>query len=523
MTEKKRGLIVCAFFSALLTIGLAVLSDYGVSWDEPHSRENGVMTLRYILSGDSAELGQGEKYHGAAFELLLAVLEKTLALRDLRNVYLFRHLANFLFFYFGIVVFYRLACASFQSWRLGLLGSACLALSPRIFADAFYNPKDIPCLVMFIVSISTLIGYLDHKTPGRALAHAAACAVLIDIRIMGVLVPLLTAVFLALDEAAARTSAGAKACAKTAAVFALALAAFTVLLWPILWRDPLHHFIEAFKQETHARWPSSVLYLGRYIKGSSLPWHYIPVWVLISTPPVYSALFGVGTFSVLVRLKERPRKFYRENRDDLIFASWFFLPLAGVFVFRPTLYDAWRHFFFIYPAFLLIALRGYLALRRFIEASAVARRRAAVGRLLTLALGCSLIHVAWTMARLHPYQHLYFNRLAGRTMGEIKNSFELDYWGLCYRRALEHILHNDKRPKIKAALAAYPSGLASVNMLAPEDRKRLSFPLTPGEEVDYFLSNYRWHKEEYPEPNPYYSIEIDGAKVLVVYKRPEAS
>ena len=38
------------------------------------------------------------------------------------------------------------------------------------------------------------------------------------------------------------------------------------------------------------------------------------------------------------------------------------------------------------------------------------------------------------------------------------------------------------------------------------------------EEAKYFLSNYRWHPEDYPYEKEYFSIKIGDAKIVVVYK-----
>jgi hypothetical protein len=39
----------------------------------------------------------------------------------------------------------------------------------------------------------------------------------------------------------------------------------------------------------------------------------------------------------------------------------------------------------------------------------------------------------------------------------------------------------------------------------------------PGK-AKYFLSNYRWDREKHSYGEEYYSIKIDGAKIMVVYK-----
>ena len=127
-----------------------------------------------------------------------------------------------------------------------------------------------------------------------------------------------------------------------------------------------------------------------------------------------------------------------------------------------------------------------------------------------------LIMTGYIMVSYHPHQHVYFNFLAGKNMKVIKNRFELDYWGLSYKQALEYILKNDPGNKIKICVANSP-GVFNSYILGIHERNRIEYVNNPAE-ARYFLSNYRWHKEEYPYNDEFYSIKIDGAKIMVVYK-----
>ncbi|MFB0526328.1 MAG: hypothetical protein ACETVO_02505 [bacterium] len=132
------------------------------------------------------------------------------------------------------------------------------------------------------------------------------------------------------------------------------------------------------------------------------------------------------------------------------------MPIVVVIGMRSVLYDAWRQMFFVYPAFLMLSLAGLASL------------------------------------------------------------FELDYWGLSYRKALEFILRTDRNRIIKVYVPNWP-GKANLDILTSDGRNRLMYMENP-KEAKYFLSNYRWHREEYPYREEYYSIKIDGAKIMVVYK-----
>ncbi|NOZ68087.1 MAG: hypothetical protein GXP46_02265 [Deferribacteres bacterium] len=518
--EQRHKALVWLFFAVFLAVGTGIYKDYGISWDEPISRHGGGYAAMYAVHGDRALFSDNERYHGPAFEMFLVGVESILKLTDdPRATFLMRHLLTFLLFYAGVVFFYLLCRDHFRSWKAGLLGSLFLILSPRIFAHSFYNSKDIPFLALFIISIYTLIRYLDNRTLYRASVHALANAFLIDIRILGIIVPFFTVAFLAGDLLITRSEKkkGEKIIPGFL-VYTFLLISFTILFWPVLWPDPVYHFIEAFRQMSAYPWRLTILYLGEYIKGTDLPWHYIPVWIAISTPLLYTFFFIAGSFVSIKELVMNPVRFYTTKRNDLIFLLWFFLPLGVVIASGSVVYDAWRHMFFIYPAFLILSLTGMLYLFALIEAKFQGASRGVMKSAFIGLVALSLIHTARIMVEYHPYQNVYFNRLAGRDMKEIKKNFELDYWGLSYRQALEYILKNDSDRVIRVYVANQP-GRENARILPAADRRRLVYVDDP-DEAEYFLSNYRWHKDEYSFGEEYYSISIDGAKIMTVLKLP---
>lgn len=487
---------VIIFFLTFLIIGLTIFDDYGVSWDEPRSRLNGIVTVKYLIQKDPLLLNYEDKYYGPVFESFLVGLEKVLNLTDTRHIYLMRHLFTFFSFYMGVVFFFLLTKKQFKSWKIALLGCLFLILSPRIFAHSFYNSKDIPFLAMFIVSIYTLLRYLDKKTFINAVFHALACALLIDIRIIGVIVPFLTLVFVFLGYFSKRKENNYLS---SFLFYIVLLFVLTVLFWPILWENPFYHLVMAFKQMSSFPWTTTVLYLGKYIEAKDLPWHYQPVWLLISTPLLYSFGFLAGLGRLLVK-----------QRNNLIFLFWFIVPLASVILFKSVVYDSWRQLFFVYPAFLLISLGGLKKLwdmdRRWLKS------------LLIMAVILNLSATGYFMIRNHPYQNLYFNILAGRDGEQIKESFELDYWGLSYRKALEYLLENDESRKIKIFAANEP-GINNSFLLKKQERERLVY-VKDISEADYFLTNFRWHINPYPYKE-IYSIKVNQAKIMAVYQTKE--
>lgn len=580
-----RRIAVLAFFIIFLIVGLTAYSDYGISWDEPVSRERGVKSLKYVVYGDQDLVNTDWMYHhGAAFEIMLVAVEVVFGVtQDTKSVYLTRHLFTFLLFYIGVIAFYFLCKQSLKSWQAGLMGCLFLVLSPRIFAHSFYNPKDLPFLSLFIIALFSMVAFFNNKTKMYAIIHGFTCALLVDVRSVGAVIPILTIGFLYFDylnvilkegnkRAAAlsfvalfiiviaffwsilpgsisnqylqsltgyksilvnslalsvvililyilrnvTTKDEGRAIAAYAILFVLSTAIFTTLFWPILWSNPIGGLIKTFSQTTAFPWPYKVLYMGDFLKANELPWHYLPVWISISTPLLYCFLFLVGYCCMTASFFSNPWHWFLNNRPQFICLGLITAAVGGIILLKPVLYDGWRQMFFIYPLFILIAVTGLWRLLSWSKRILPKMRINVVSILLFSAIGFSLFFTLKTMVVLHPYQNLYFNRLAGVDMDEIKSYYELDYWGVSYRQALEHIVKHDQNAKILLFAENYPA-IANVKILDDKDRKRLVF-VDKIEDANYFLGNYRWHRGEYPHGSEYFSKKLDGAKIVTVKK-----
>jgi PA14 domain len=517
--RKKDGLAAAAGLVALLATGAATLDDFGVSLDETMQRQIGIANYAYVTQGATRLLDPGfpERHYGPAFELLLAAAEKELGLTDSRAVFLLRHGATFLLFGVGVVFFSSLCRRQFRDGPTALFGCAMLVLSPRIFADAFYNSKDLPFLSVFVVSVYTLLSFLDEWTPRRALWHALASAVLTDIRIVGLVVPALTLLLATGDLLLVRNpERPARRRAAMLGLYGAGTACFTVALFPYLWTSPLRHLADVFATMSRFPFHRTSLYLGRQLPPEAIPWHYAPVWIGVTTPLAYLALFGVGLLVVARSCLTRPAAVLRhtESRNRLAWALWLFVPLLSVLATKATLYDGWRHLFFVYPALVLIAVEGARAVASRVRTRLPAR---AGVHATALAVGCVLVLVepASFLVRHHPYGNVYFNRLAGPDMRTVRDRFELDYWGLSYRRGLEYVLRHDGRADIKVLLQP-GLGEASAAILPAAERARLTF-VEKRRDAEYFLGSYRWHSGEYPFRHEVCSVRVGNASIMTGY------
>lgn len=488
---------VLLFFVIYLAIGLLIYKDYGISWDEPDQRQIGYVNFNFVFRGSNDLVNFTNRDYGSFFEVPLVALERALNLKDPTIIYQTRHLITFLFFYFSVIAFYFLGKIVFKSDPKALIGCVLLVLSPRIFADSFYNSKDTPFLSMFIFSTLSLFLLLKRKNSWKILIiHSLTTAALISTRVLGIEMVGITLLALLASSVSTKQI-------KLILTYLILTALLTITSWPLLWLNPLNFFY-SFNSLANFRFQSNlpVLYFGQYISPFKLPWHYIPVWIAVTTPMTYLVGFLLGTYLLIKQLLSQHNFRKTGQPCELVVLLEVILPIIAVIILRSTLYDGWRHLYFIYPFLILLAVKG---LSYFPKVFLI---------LITVEVATVVIF----MVQYHPYQNLYFNLPLSLNMQFVRKNFELDYWGLSYRKALEFIVKNDSSERIPILVANNPGNSNSL-MLDQVDRQRLQY-LPDGDltNAKYFVSNYRWHIDDYGYGQEVYNFQIGGAKIISVYK-----
>ena len=261
--------------------------------------------------------------------------------------------------------------------------------------------------------------------------HAACSGLLLAIRIPGVVIPFMTVIILLGNSFLPQgdNPENREKLVKQALLYVFLCFTVTLLLWPAAWDNPLQTFIQSMLVMAQFPQGGMVHYMGDYFPPSQLPWHYLPVWILITTPigPAILAMVGVaGTIFTLVH------SWIKRKKPPLKPFDFFCIGLAGILFFllvvnRPTLYNGWRQCFFVFPLVVFASLFGvrYLCQRNLWMAS---KTRKIAGLLIIIALTTNLVWTSVTMIRLHPYQYVYFNRTSQVLFPNLPECFDGDYW-----------------------------------------------------------------------------------------------
>ena len=166
-SKLQKKIILFIFFSCFFLVGSNIFHQYGISIDEGQLRDLGFITLNYIyevfpqlkldLTGKISTTTNLQEWHskdhGALIETFFAFIESVFNIKETKAQFLFRHYICFFIFFISTYFFYLILKFRYNDWRLGLLGCAFLILSPRIFAESFYNNKDLVFMSLFIISL----------------------------------------------------------------------------------------------------------------------------------------------------------------------------------------------------------------------------------------------------------------------------------------------------------------------------------------------------------------------------------
>ena len=418
-----------AVVALFLLIGALAFDDYSVGGDTRPQRAIGNAALNY-LAGDGERAFDRlrvswDRYFGAAFEApLVLLLERIIGVEDSRDLLLRRHLLTHLFFLTGGVFCYLLVLRLCNNRRLALVALALFLLHPRLYAHSFFNSKDVPFVVMFMIAL-----YFTHRAFRRdTLAAFLLCGVgvglLVNLRIMGIILFAAVLALRALDLAFAGSADGRRRVLLTGGAFALAAMLTYHASLPALWTDPIGRFadlVDVLRSRPH---PLANLFQGEQLPSlAGPPWDYVPVWVGITTPPATLLLALAGTLALAGRGLRRPRDVLRNGplRFGLLLAALPIAIMAGVVVLETNIHDDWRHLYFLYaplPPLAVIGL-GWL--------TTVPRGRwPRAGAYALLGAGVAVTIVS--MVRIHPLQNDYFSFLVDRTTPERLNaSYAMNY------------------------------------------------------------------------------------------------
>ena len=477
------GLIVCALF---LLVGLDTAGDYGLLYDEQPQIVIATANLNYIRGqADSLErLPYPFFLYGVAFELPLLLAQQALgwdalAAEDYHYIHRLRLTLTHLFFVIGGWFCYRLAYRLFDNRLLAILALLFYLLHPRLYAHSFINSKDLPFVSMLALALYLLERAFRRDTLGAFVLLGVAVGLLTNLRIMGLMLLAAPLAMRGLDLFYAQTGPERKHILLTGAMFALTAALTLYAVTPYAWTNPVDYLAASLALSVNHPVVLPQVFQGQVILSDAIPPHYAATWFGITTPPLILLLGGGGIAAALALGLARPGAAFRNTRLRfyLLLLACFLLPPLAAAMLGSNQYEGWRHFYFVYVPFGLLAAGGLHWLT-----ATLSRRRlwpAGIYALTGLALGLILLQ----MAQIHPLQHIYFNFLVDRTTPErLRTQYEMDRWLLARRAAVDYL--RQSHPGETLSLRADPWAM---KILPPAARRQVQIT-SGGRNADYELT-----------------------------------
>jgi 4-amino-4-deoxy-L-arabinose transferase-like glycosyltransferase len=428
--------LAVAVLVGVAAIAIMTFRDYGLGWDDYTHSEYGELLVALYGSGfaDRRALSFVNLYmYGGGFDIVATLAAKVAPF----TLFETRRLVGALVGLIGLIA----------TWRIGrriggaLAGFAALVLlatCPLYIGHMFMNAKDAPFAAAMAILLLALVRVLEtypRIAPATGILTGSGFGLSIGSRVMGGFGVVDLAATLALVAALEARLEGLRPAAVRlgrvvlsllpAAILAYAVMA---LVWPWSVIDPFNPFRAVAYFSHFFEKPWRELFAGQLIAVTDMPRSYVPTLLALQLPEIFLVLALAGTAGTLLAACRRNLAANRRAIMVLVVLAAT-LPIVVTVLARPAMYNGTRHFVFVLPP---LAVLGGLASAWLIEALRQHSGRLAAAAAVALLAGTALPIV--DMARLHPYEYTYFNRLAGGVAGA-RGRYMLDYWGLSFKQA----------------------------------------------------------------------------------------
>ena len=336
------------------------------------------------------------------------------------------------------------------------------------------------------------------------------CGYTTSLRITGIMLFSFLLLFLLIDLLTSYANKGnIKKSISSIILFATGFCVMLYIVWPYLWHDSFTRFMEAFKRMSHFEWNGYVLLNGQYEHSQKLPWDYFPTWFLITNPEMWLLAGIAGIVWISINFFKKPLSFLKNTNDRnfLLYLMCFCAPILAAIVFHSAMYDDWRHLYFIYPSFVLMALY-------FINKMLQTRYKLIVGGICVL----EVVLISFFMIQNHPFSQVYFNNLVSHEKEYLRKHYDMEYWGCSVIQGLNYLLETDKSKIIKVNENLAGIVDKNITLLPNEDRKRIQISENGNVDADYLITTFRLHPYDYPSYKIDYSISVLNSTILQIYK-----
>jgi hypothetical protein len=460
---KKKHLNIFTFliFFSFFIYGIYNVKNYGVAHDEGGHRLVAIVNLNHIGQSLLNEKTYSEflekrnyptekidrlkkkeyeidnfhnNFYGAIYPIFLLSIELLLDIKDDKQIFLIRHFINFFIYFLSSISFYLLINTIFNNQSTSLAALALFIVNPRFLAESIYNTTDIILFSTCVFLFERLFSFLKKPNVNKFLLILFFSVLAVNTRVIGVTFIFIVTFILLINYRYLKNKIKINIFLFVLLYFLLSIF-LSVYSFPYLWTDTSDKIQKLIFYTANHDWPGKVLYFGEVydLKYDRLPWHYLIVWIGITIPILNIVLFFLFPINQLFNFNTSS-KFLNIN---LIFYALIFLLSTLIYILlfillTPKIYDGWRHFYFLNFFILFTSTFSF----HFILQKKYFFKKI----LIVFFCFLSINNISWIINN-RSSEYLYFNELSRKF---INKNFELDYWGLSAKEAINKILEEEK-------------------------------------------------------------------------------
>lgn len=517
---------------ALIFILMPLMSgSYGQTGDEWLQMEYGEHVWNYFFNGDKQALDYTNKQlqyrhqelYGGLFDFPAYAVHRMFPSADFLAI---RHFINAIYGALMMLFTGLFAKRVSGKWSVGVVALLFIIFSPRVFGESMNNPKDIPFAAGFIMGAYFFIAILQdfpRNNIRNLIGLALGWGIAFGVRSAGGVLLIAYMVvfgglyyFLHKDFREKLAADGNKLLKKFLLFVGIALVAgfaLGIAFWPWGLQSPISHTLEALQGMTNREAYLRVLYNGMYYMSNEMPAEYEFRWISISNPMVVIIGF-VLFFALFIPLRKR-----YGNYVFIILAFAALFPLLYMIYKNSTVYDSWRHVFFVYPFWVVAAALGWDTLSVFIKNEKLKPAPLAIAIL-------GLLPVVFWVVKNHPNETTYFNKFVGGPAGA-HGYYDLDYYQNSGKQAADWVNENAKQPAgRKTVVYSNMSGIwhyfKDTSRIKSDYKRydaRHDLPWDYYITYTRYISPYLLQNDLWPPKNAIHQIKVDGKPICVVYAR----
>ena len=432
MIEKKFFYIILFLIAVTLSL-LAPRAAVNVDEVLHHTHAKNVVNWYFTCGADTTCLHTPVTnlvYYSQSADNLTALI---IRIFDIKDEYLVRQYAGAVFFLLLLFMSGLMAKSVSRSWTVSIVVILALFFMPRLTGQALGNLKDIPFAAGYMGGLLAILQFskeLPRPQWKTTIALALAIAFTVSVRAGGFILFAYLAMavlfFLLVRPNPLQYLISLKP--QMAGLIAKGMLILIVgyfaglVFWPFALQDVLHHPLQGLAMMENYKVSIRQLFLGQLLWSTELPWFYLPLWLLISTPLFTLAGFALFLLLIPATYKRNPLQPPHYFGEALLIVSVIF-PVIYVISIQSNLYSGIRQMLFILPPMAILAAMG---VRTAYTLLAAKQNKIYASSFMGLFI-ILLIWPAKHQIQTFPVDYVYFNALAGGSKKAWGN-FEYDYY-----------------------------------------------------------------------------------------------